>query len=188
MRKSARRTTTEEPPARKSWLIAYGPTVGAILAAAAAIATAVITSNSNEADTQRRIDHEIEVAHQDATGAARVLASELATAEVYMQGMLKVGRLIPYADKYDVQMSQDDLKQIATEIGVDNWQRVGAALSNLDSLGPYIRDEYRRGQRQLHEGHTTVFQMQIKAIDNAWAALDPLSGTPQLRGDPFGAE
>jgi hypothetical protein len=123
---------------RSSWWRVYGPMIGALLAAVAAIATAVITSRSNSADTERRIHHERAIARQDAVGAARVLAKELATVEVYMQGMLRVDQLIPCDDKYNVEISQEDQKRIAAapEIGVDRWQRVAAALSNLDTLSP----------------------------------------------------
>ena len=105
-----------------------------------------------------------------------------------MQGMLRVGRLIPYDDKYDIQIPAEDRKRIATELGVDRWQRVGTALSNLDTLGGFIRDQYRRGHRRLHRGHIAVFEQQIAAIDGAWEALDPLSGTPELTDAPFGAK
>lgn len=170
------------------WTI-YASVFAAVVAAIAAVAVAVISSNSNAADTQRRIDHEKEVARSQTVGAARLLAKELATVEVYMAGMLEVNRLIPYDEKYNVQLTQDDQKRIAAapEIGVDGWQRVAAALSNLDSLEPYVRREYRRGVRRLHPGNVAVFEMQRKAIDAAWAALDPLSGTPKLRNDPFGS-
>ncbi len=170
------------------WTI-YASVFAAVLAALAAVAVAVISSNSNAADTERRIDHEKAVEHREAVGAARVLAKELATVEVYMAGMLRVNRLIKYDEKYNVQLTQDDQKRIAAapEMGVDRWQRVAAALSNLDSLESYVRDEYRRGVRRLHRGNVAVFEMQRTAIDDAWAALDPLSGTPKLRDDPFGS-
>jgi hypothetical protein len=173
-----------DPEAEKSsWWSRNGAAFGAILAAAAAIATAVIASESNSADTQRRIEHELALARRDATGAARVLAKELATVEVYLQGMLRVDRLISYDSKYNVQLSTEDQKRIAAapEIGVDRWQRIATALSNLDALEGYIRSEYRRGgMRPLHRGHVAVFQLDIESIDRAWEALDPLSGTPKL--------
>lgn len=173
---------------RKSWWSAYGPMLAAVVAALAAIATAVITSRSNSADTERRINHEKAIARQETVGAARVLAKELVTVEVYMQGMLRVDRLIPYDEKYNVQMSQEDLKRIAAApaIGVDRWQRIAGALSNLDNLESYIRDKYRRGARRLDRGDVAVFELDIASIDSAWKALDPLSGTPKLRKDPFG--
>jgi hypothetical protein len=181
--------TEDRRQARRSWWSVHGPTLGAVLAAAAAIATAVISSQSNSADAERRIDHETAVARQEAVGAARVLAKELATVEVYLQGMLRVDRLIPYDGKYNIQLEQDDQKRIAAapEIGVNRWQRVAAALSNLDALESYVRDKYKRGARRLDRGDVAVFRLSTESIDNAWQALDPLSGTPEVRADPFGA-
>lgn len=180
----ARRLTRRNRLDGQSWWAVYGPTLGAILAAAAAIATALISSGSNSADTERRITRERQVARSEAVGAARVLAGELATPEVYMQGMLRTDRLFPYDPKYDVQLPQEDLKAVASALGVNRWQQVAAALGNLDTLGFFIRNEYRRGTRRLHRGHIAVFKGQIAAIDDAWEALDPLSGTPKLRAGP----
>jgi hypothetical protein len=164
--------------------------VAALVAAAAAVAVALISNSSNAADTGRQLRHEDQQARQQAVGAARVLAGQLVTAEVYLQGMLDTGRLFDYDDKYDVQLPQADLKRIASDprLGVDRWQRIATALSNLDSLGFFVRDKYRRGIRRLGPEETGVFVLQIKTIDNALAALDPLSGTPKIRADPFGAK
>jgi hypothetical protein len=170
--------------------LTYAPTLGALIAAVAAIATAVISSSSNSADTQRRIDFEAAAAHTDTVGAARVLAKELATVEVYMEGMLSTGRMFPFDEKYNVELSTSDQKLIASakELGVDGWQRVAAALSNLDTLESYIRSKYRRGEgSKLDAGDVAVFELDIKAIDGAWDALKPLAGEPRPRKDPFGS-
>jgi hypothetical protein len=160
--------------------------MAAMIAAVAAVATAVITSHSNSADAERRIEHEKLEAHREAVGSARVLAKELVTADVYLQGMLRVNEMIPWDEKYNVDLSQEDQKLVASasEIGVDRWQKVAAALSNLDGLEGYIRDRYRRGRR-LDAGDVAVFSLASKTIDRAWEALDPLSGTPKLLNDPL---
>jgi hypothetical protein len=164
--------------------------IAAVLAAGAAVATAVISSHGNAADTRRQIKHDEATDRRDTIGAARVLAGQLVTAEVYLQGMLDTNRLIPYDGKYDVQIAQDDLKRIASApaLGVDRWQRVAAALSNLDSLEFFVRDRYRLGVRALSDREVGVFALQIQSIDSALEALAPLSGTPKLRADPFGSK
>jgi hypothetical protein len=171
---------------RASTWSAHGPMIAAVIAAVAAVATAVISSQSNAADTQRRIQHETSEAHREAVGAARVLAKELSTVDVYLQGMLRVNQLIRWDEKYNVELSQEDQKLIASapEIGVDRWQKVAAALTNLDSLEGYIRDKYRPG-RHLDAGDVAVFSLDSKTIDRAWEALDPLSGTPRVLDDPL---
>jgi hypothetical protein len=133
-----------------------------------------------------RIEHEKLEAHREAVGSARVLAKELGTADVYLQGMLRVNELIPWDDKYNVDLSRRDQKLIASahEIGVDRWQKAAAALSNLDGLEGYIRDKYRRGRR-LDAGDVAVFSLDSRTIDRAWEALDPISGTPKLLNDPL---
>jgi hypothetical protein len=78
------------------------PAVAAVVAAGAAVFAAAISSNSSSADARRVLDRGTRPAHQEAVGAGRLLAMELATAEVYLEGMLRIDRMIPYDDKYDI--------------------------------------------------------------------------------------
>jgi hypothetical protein len=179
-------SATTEQVNRKAVYLAVGL---ALIAVVGSVVTAIIASNSNSANTERQIKHDEGQKRQNAVGAARVLAYQFVTAEVYMQGGLDTGVLMPYDPKYDVQISQEDLKAISSssEIGVDRWQRISASLSNLDSLGFFVRHERSKGVRHLHKGARVVFQWQIATIDNALDALAPLAGTPKIRQDPFGA-
>jgi hypothetical protein len=160
----------------------------AILAAAASVATAVISARSSVSDTKRQIAYQEAQERQDAVGAARVLAYQLVTAEVYAQGALDTNQLIPWDPKNDVQLSQADLKAISASplIGVDRWQRIVAALSNLDSLGYFVRIRRGQGVRRLGPGETRVLDLQIATIDGALDAMKPLAGKPKLRKNPFG--
>jgi hypothetical protein len=158
--------------------------IGAVIGALAAIAASAVTGFTQLRATETAVSAETrrerEREDTDATGAARLLASELLIAANYMlimEGDRLYRRLDP---KYRVEVPGDDIRLLFSRLTPNEWGAITIALFNVQGLETFVRSRIGDGKRHLDRRAVRLVRGDIRSVADAIETLKRVAKAEDL--------
>lgn len=148
----------------------------AVLGAVLASVIVAIAGFAGPLSLQQREERQAERTEQEnARGAARLLFAEYIQAGAQM-AILSGDRILRRFDhSYRIAMRPEDMRLIASNVGMEEWGAIQVSLANVVQLETFVNTQLERGRRYLTKGEVCLVLGDLRSVRVAGEALAPLA-------------